>query len=205
MTAPAYSDPGATARPLGELFSDMTSQVQDLLRKEVELVKLETNDQMAKATKAGAMLGAAVGRSSNFFAALLLSFAAAWGLADAIPTGLAFLAVGLLYAVVGGLLFTQGRRKLASFKPVPEQTMRMLRDDVALSVGGQGIALPRCVLHSVAPDGEELECRVGHQRRLDRDQRQLPSLHDLHLRLHVLCCSCYHLAVTQLGRRTEEC
>lgn len=133
MTAPAYSDPGATDRPLGELFSDMTNQVQDLLRKEVELAKLETRDQMAKATKAGAMLGAAGG--AGFFAALLLSFAAAWGLAEAIPTGLAFLAVGLLYAVVGGLLFTQGRRKLASFKPVPEQTIRTLRDDVEVAKG----------------------------------------------------------------------
>lgn len=133
MTAPAYSDASATDRPLGELFSDMTSQVQDLLRKEVELAKLETKDQMAKATKAGAMLGAA--GVAGFFAALLLSFAAAWGLAEAIPTGLAFLAIGLLYAVLGGLLFTQGRRKLSSLNPVPEQTIRTLRDDVEVAKG----------------------------------------------------------------------
>lgn len=141
--ARSYQDAPMEDRPLGELFSDMTSQVQDLLRQEVELAKIETKDQMAKATKAGAMLGAA--GVAGFFAALLLSFAAAWGLAEAVPTGLAFLAVGLLFAVIGGLLFTQGRKKLASFKPVPEQTIKTLRQDVevakeSLSRGASGPA-----------------------------------------------------------------
>lgn len=138
--ARGYSDT-REERPLGELFSDMTSQVQDLLRKEVELAKLETRDEVAKAGKAGAVLaGAGI---AGFFAAMLISFAAAWGLAEAIPTGLAFLAVGLLFAVVAGLLFVTGRKKLASFKPVPEQTIKTLRDDVevakeALSRGASG-------------------------------------------------------------------
>lgn len=133
MAARRYSDAPIDDRPLGELFSDMTSQVQDLLRKEVELAKIETKDQMAKATRAGAMLAAA--GMAGFFAALLLSFAAAWGLAAAIPTGLAFLAVGLLFAVIGGLLFSQGRKKMALFKPVPEQTIKTLRDDVEVAKG----------------------------------------------------------------------
>ncbi len=68
-----------------------------------------------------------------FIAVLLLAFAAAWGLAEAIPPGLAFLAVGLLCAVVAGLLATQGKRKLAAFKPVPEQTIKTLRADVEVA------------------------------------------------------------------------
>lgn len=126
-----YTDTSTGERPLGELFSDMTSQVQTLLRKEVELAKLETKEQMAKASKAGAMFGAAA--VTAFFAALLLSFAAAWGLAEAIPTGLAFLAVGLLFAVVAGLMFTAGRKKMKSFSPVPEQTIKTLREDVEVA------------------------------------------------------------------------
>ena len=133
MTANRYASTHVDDRPLGELFSEMTSQVQDLVRKEVELAKLETKDQMAKATKAGALL--AVAGVTGFFAALLLSFAAAWGLAEAIPPGLAFLAVGLLYAVVGGLMLTAGRKKLSSVKPVPEQTIKTLRKDVEVAKG----------------------------------------------------------------------
>lgn len=126
-----YSDTSGQDRPLGELFGDMTKQVQDLLRKEVELAKLETKDQMSRAGKAGAMFGAA--GVTAFIAVLLLAFAAAWGLAEAIPAGLAFLAVGLLCAVVAGLLATQGKRKLAAFKPVPEQTIKTLRADVEVA------------------------------------------------------------------------
>ena len=133
MTANRYTQAPVDDRPLGELFSDMTSQVQALLRKEVELAKMETKDQVAKATKAGAMLAAA--GVAGFFAALLLAFAAAWGLAEAIPTGLAFLAVGLLFAVLGGLLLSGGRKKLETFKPVPEQTLKTLRDDVQVAKG----------------------------------------------------------------------
>jgi len=133
VTADRWGHDTVDERPLGELFSDMSSQVQDLLRKEVELAKLETKDQVTKATKAGAMLAAA--GVAGFFALLLVAFAAAWGLAEAIPAGLAFLAVGLLFAVIGGILATAGKRKLESFKPVPEQTLKTLRDDVQVAKG----------------------------------------------------------------------
>lgn len=123
-----YGGGPADDRPLKDLFSDMTSQVQDLLRKEVELAKLETKDQMAKAGKAGGMLVA--GGVAALFAVGLLASAAAWGLAEAIPPGLAFLAVGLLFAVVAGVLALAGKKNLANFKPVPEQTLKTLKADV---------------------------------------------------------------------------
>ncbi|MDP9389570.1 MAG: phage holin family protein [Actinomycetota bacterium] len=130
MTA-RFSPGQAEERPLGELFSDMTSQFQDLLRKEVELAKIETKEQVARAGKGGAMLAA--GGVTALFALMLLAFAAAWGLAEAIPTGLAFLAVGLLFGVIAGLMVTQGRKRLAGVKPVPEQTLQTLRQDVEVA------------------------------------------------------------------------
>lgn len=146
MMARRLSEHPGGERPLGELFSDMTDKVQDLLRKEVELAKLETKEQVAKAGKAGALFGAA--GVTGFVALLLMSFAAAWGLSEAIPVGLAFLAVGLLYAVVAGLLLTTGKKKMAAFTPVPEQTIKTLRDDVmvakeSLSRGANGDATVR--------------------------------------------------------------
>jgi formate/nitrite transporter FocA (FNT family) len=118
-------------RPLGELFSDMTRSLQTLVRKEVELAKVEVKEQASRASKAAAMLaGTAV---AGFFALLLLSFAAAWGLAEGIPTGLAFLAIGLLYGVVALLLLVVGKKRLATVKPVPEQTMQTLKEDVEVA------------------------------------------------------------------------
>ncbi len=128
--------PGSSAspegeRPLGELFADMTKSMQTLVRKEVELAKVELKDQASRAGKAGAMLGgtAVVG----FVALLLLSFAAAWGLAEAIPVGLAFLAVGLLYGAIAGLLLVVGKKKLAEVKPVPEQAVQTIKQDVEVA------------------------------------------------------------------------
>jgi len=129
MMPQRYDSPADTDdRPLGELFGDMSRQVQDLLRKEVELAKIETKQEMSKAGKAGAMFGAAA--VTGFVALLLLAFAAAWGLADAIPAGLAFLAVGLLFAAVGGILAMQGRKRLATFAPVPQRAIRSIGTDV---------------------------------------------------------------------------
>ncbi|MFN2504642.1 MAG: phage holin family protein [Acidimicrobiales bacterium] len=139
MAQPWYTDqdngrsasPPENDRPLGELFSDMTQSFQVLVRKEVELAKVEVKEQASRAGKAAGMLMA--GGLVGFFALLLLSFAVALGLAEGIPTWLAFLAVGLLYAAVAGLLLVAGKKKLAAVKPVPRQTVETLREDVEVA------------------------------------------------------------------------
>jgi hypothetical protein len=79
------------------------------------------------------------------FGLLLLSFAAAWGLAAVIPTGFAFFAIGLVYLGAAGVLLGKGRKQLAAVSPAPEQTMATLKEDVqvakaALSRGANSTA-----------------------------------------------------------------
>ena len=127
---PSAADP-IDDRPLGELFSDFTSSLQTLVRKEMELAKVEVKDQASKAGKAAGMLaGTAV---AGFVALLLLAFAAAWGLAETVPEGVAFLAVGLLFLVIAGLLLVVGKKKLSTVRPVPQQTVRTIREDVEVA------------------------------------------------------------------------
>ncbi|HEX3540363.1 MAG TPA: phage holin family protein [Acidimicrobiales bacterium] len=141
-------DSDGEERPIGALFSNLGSQLSVLLQKEVELAKLEVQDQAAKAAKAGAVLGATAVLA--FLASILVSFAAAWGLAEVMPAGLAFLIVGVLYAVVAGVLFAQGRRRLRQIRPVPVQTVKTLKDDVdvARSSVSRGMSGPPSHLHS---------------------------------------------------------
>ncbi|HET9444266.1 MAG TPA: phage holin family protein [Acidimicrobiales bacterium] len=120
--------PRSEERSTGELLSELSGEVKNLLRSEVELAKLEAKEQMGKATRAGAMFGGMA--VAGLFGGLLVSFALAWTAAEVIPTGLAFLAVGLLYLVVAGLLFVQGRKRLADINPVPHQTLRTVKGDV---------------------------------------------------------------------------
>jgi hypothetical protein len=118
-------------RPLGELFSDLTRSVQVLVRKEVELAKVELKEQASRAGKGTAML--VVGGVGAFVALFLLSFAAAWGLAEVMPTGFAFLIVGVVYLLVAVPLLLAGKKKLAEVKPVPQQAVQTLKQDAEVA------------------------------------------------------------------------
>jgi uncharacterized membrane protein YqjE len=130
MASQTYVDQDPEEQPLGELFSDLTNNLQLLMRKEVELAKVEATDQAKRAGKAGAMFGASA--AFGFIGLLLLLFAAAWGLAEAIPTGLAFLAVAVVVLVIAGLCAVQGKKKVAGIRP-PQQTVDTLKQDVQVA------------------------------------------------------------------------
>jgi uncharacterized membrane protein YqjE len=133
-------EPGATGAPidldvtpdaepsLGELLSRTTSDISDLLRKEVELAKVEITEEVKNAGKAGGFMGAA--GLLGYVALTLLLFAAAWGLSEVVPEGVAFLIVGVVVAAVAGALFLIGRKRFEQVEPVPRQTVESLQEDV---------------------------------------------------------------------------
>ena len=118
-------------RSLFELLSDVTTEIATLFRKEVELAKAETTEQVSRAAKAGGMLGAAA--VIGFLDLILFSFALAWALSEVVPEGVAFAIVGVLFAVVAGVLAMAGKKRLATVNPVPNQTVQTLRDDVQVA------------------------------------------------------------------------
>lgn len=121
-------------RSLKDLFSEMTSELSLLFRKEIELAKLEMQEKASLATK-GAIAMAVAGIMA-LFALLLLSFAAAWGLAEVLAPGVAFVIVGVVYLVVAAVMFSSGRKKLAQMKPpVPEQALTTVKQDVQTAKG----------------------------------------------------------------------
>lgn len=123
-TGSSYTDD----RSLGELFSELSRGASTLVRQEVELAKLETKEQLQRTGKAGVLFTA--GGVAGFLALLLLSFAAAWGLAAVMPDGVAFLIVGLVYAVVAAVLLGKAKKQAAEIEPVPQQTVETLKEDV---------------------------------------------------------------------------
>ena len=113
---------------LGQLLSRMTSDVSELFRKEVQLAKTEIKEDISGMAKAVGMFGGT--GVAAIFGVLMLSFAAAWGLAALIPTGLAFLVVGLVYLIVAAILFFSAKAKIKAIKPGPEQTVETVKEDV---------------------------------------------------------------------------
>ena len=114
---------------LGELFSRLTADLSKLVRDEVELAKVEISETVQNAKTAGISMGAAV--FLGLMAFVLLSFGAAWGLSEVVPEGVAFLIVGGAYGVAALVLLAVGRQRLKTVKPVPEQTVETVKEDVA--------------------------------------------------------------------------
>lgn len=112
---------------LGQLFSGLTSDLSELLRKEIELAKVELKQEAARATKVGGLFGAS--GMAGYMALVLFSFAAAWALAVVLPRGGAFAIIAAVYAVVGTVCFLAGRQRARQVRPVPEQTVETLKED----------------------------------------------------------------------------
>ena len=114
---------------LGDLFTRLTEDLSRLVRDEVELAKVEINDTVEKVKAGGVSIG--VAGVLGLMAFVMLSFAAAWGLAEVVPAGVAFLIVGGAYGLVALALLALGRQRLKAVKPVPEQTVETIKEDVA--------------------------------------------------------------------------
>ena len=113
---------------IGELLSDVASDIGALVRDELELARLEMTAEAKKAGRAAGMLGATA--LLGHLALLLLAFAAAWGLDEVMPAGCAFLIVGVVVGLVAGVLYQQGRARLRTLHPRPEQTIETIKEDL---------------------------------------------------------------------------
>ena len=113
---------------LGELFSEMTTELSTLLRQEVELAKTEAREEAGKAGKAAALF--AVGAVAALLALTFLSAGLAWLLDNVMGSSLAFALVGVLWLIVGVIVISIGRRRFAAVGALPETT-RSIKEDVA--------------------------------------------------------------------------
>jgi hypothetical protein len=120
--------PPQTDASLGELFSDLTADMSALMRDELSLAKVELKEEITKAGRAGGMFGGAA--LAGYMTIVLLSFAAAWGLAELMAVGWAFLIVGVVWGVAAAILYFRGRDALRTVHPKPEQTIDTLKEDV---------------------------------------------------------------------------
>jgi hypothetical protein len=126
----ASGDGGRTATgeaSIGQLIGDISEDLSRLFRQEVELAKSEVRIEAAKAGKAAGMLGAA--GAAAYMTVVLLSFALVFGLGNVMDLGWAALIVAVLWAVVGAVLYTTGKKKLSTVSPVPRRTVETLKED----------------------------------------------------------------------------
>ena len=114
---------------IASLVRGIMVDLRELVREELALARVEIKEQAAKARLASASLGAGV--AALVFGAAFLLVAMAVGIADLLnwPVGAGFLVMALLLSVTGAALLGVGRKRLRSFKPVPEETVRTLKEN----------------------------------------------------------------------------
>jgi Putative Actinobacterial Holin-X, holin superfamily III len=125
---PDPTEPKQPDKSLGELFGDLSQEFADLVRTQTELARSEMRAQADKAKRVAGAFGAAA--ITGYMALVMLSFAAAWGLSEIVPEGIAFLIVGGLYAVAAAVLYVRGRDRAKDMSLVPQDTVESLKEDV---------------------------------------------------------------------------
>lgn len=112
---------------VGELVSQLTSDLGDLTRQELALAKAELQAEAKKAGKGAGMLGGAA--FAGWMVALFVSFTIMWALDEAMDLIWAALIVAALWAVVAAVLAMRGRKELQEVSPKPDQTVESLKED----------------------------------------------------------------------------
>ena len=116
-------------RPIGEVAKNLTSDLSLLLRQEIELAKAEMAQKGRTAAPGLGMFGGAgvvaLCAAGSLTAFLVLVFSLF------LPDWAAALIVGVAMAAVAFVLIRQGKERIADAgKPVPEQTIETVKEDV---------------------------------------------------------------------------
>ena len=116
-TAPLGSA-GEAGRPsLGELFGEVSRDLSELVRQEVELAKAEAKQSAVRAGKGAGMLAGAA--QAGQLALVFLSVAVWWGLGNATGRGWSALIVTVIWAVIAAVLGLVGKKEVSSVSGLP--------------------------------------------------------------------------------------
>jgi len=120
---------------VGQLVSEVLGDVSTLVRKEIELAKAEIQQEASKVGKGAGLLGGAA--LAGYFTLLFASLTLTWTLDLFLPLPWAALIVTLLWGAGAAVMALVGRNKLREVRPVPEQTVESLKEDVQWAKGSQ--------------------------------------------------------------------
>lgn len=114
-------------RSLGEILGEVTSDLSELFKQEVQLAKVELKQEATKAGKgAGMLAGAGI---AALLLLVFLSLTVVYLLDNVMPDELAALIVTLVWAAVAAVLALVGRKNLRKANPQLPTTQQTLKED----------------------------------------------------------------------------
>jgi hypothetical protein len=117
---PADPPHGRSLSDVGELVSQIGTDLSTLLRQEVALAKAELKQSATKAGKGAGMFGGAA--LGGYMVLLFLSIALWWAIGTWLGLGWSALIVAGVWAVITAVLAARGRRELKQIEGAPRTT-----------------------------------------------------------------------------------
>jgi hypothetical protein len=116
-------------RGIGDLLGDLGRQVSTLVRKEIDLARVEVSSSVGRLSRGAAMAGA--GGALLYAGLLVLLAAAVLGLVEArVDAWLAALIVAGFVLAVGAIVTSVGVRQMQRTDMAPKQTAETVRENV---------------------------------------------------------------------------
>jgi uncharacterized membrane protein YqjE len=130
----------ARERPIGELVKDLSQQTSTLVRKEIELARVEMQQKGKVAGKGAGQLGGAAVAGLLALGSLTAALIAL--LDKAMATWVAALIVMALWAIVALVLAKSGQKSLKRATPPAPQTVETVKEDIQWAKNPTG-SVPR--------------------------------------------------------------
>lgn len=115
-------------RTVFDVLQDIVSNLQEIIRSEFRLAKVELKEKAQRAAKPAAVMG--VGAVVAFYGVGFVLLAAVYALSLVIALWAAALIVGVVLAIIGGALLSFSRKALKEIDPVPEKTVQTVKENV---------------------------------------------------------------------------
>lgn len=124
---PGFNGPEET-RSLGAIVGDISADLSNLVRQEMELARTELKQEARRVGKGAGMFGAA--GIAGYLTLFFLSLALAYLLDNWMPMELAALIVAVLWGIVAAALAVTGRKEIKEADPQLPKTQQSLKEDV---------------------------------------------------------------------------
>ena len=115
-------------RSIGDVLSDIVDDVQQIVRAEVRLARAEIGEQLGRARLAAIFLATA--GVAALMAIGLVLLAGVFALASIWPSWAAALAVAAGTALLGGLLWMAGIRRIRALHVTPQKAIDSVKENI---------------------------------------------------------------------------
>ena len=127
MTAP-IRQPTSNGRTMSDVLQDIVANIQEIVRSEFRLAKVEIHEETTKAVRSSIPL--VIGGLLSLYALGFILLAVVHALSLVVDAWLAALIVGVGVLVVSMILVSVGGKRFKQVKVVPEKTVDTVKENV---------------------------------------------------------------------------